>query len=237
MLDFPVLFLIVSSESIQILWQLTDLDTKLTILINDNGLISHHGFQFRLKMPHFDDELLFNDRFFNINRVFNWNLHLDFNDPFNFNRLVNVDRFIDVDRHLDDFSYGNFDSFHDLFNNFHRNFFFNLNVLRDLDNFFHHPFRTWDWLRNLYNHFNWLFNNNFLDDLFRNSWPKTTNFIFSIFQQFSQKINIDLKLISISFELIDDLVMLSTSPWPSLEVLKLKAQSNSFLLRLFQLIL
>ena len=182
MLNFPVFLFVVSSQSIKVFWQLADFDTKLTVFFHNNGLIFDHGFKFCLKMPHFDEKLFFYDRFFNVNWILNWNFNRNFNNSLNLNRSINVNRFVNVNWRFYYFCGRNLNSLHNLFDNFHRNFLLNFDVLRNLDHFFNHPFRSWHWFRHFYNHFHWFFNNHFLDDLFWNSWSQTTNLVLSVLQ-------------------------------------------------------
>lgn len=110
-------------------------------------------------MPKFQFILLRDNWSININRNFYWYLNRNFNldsslhidRPVNIYRLVNINWFFH--------NSGDFDSFDDLFSFICWDFLFNLNILRDLNNFLNNSF----WPRNMFwdfdLNFNRLFNN------------------------------------------------------------------------------
>ena len=146
--NLSVLLLIVSSESVKILWKLSNFDAELTVLVNNNCLLFDHCFNLSLKMSHFNQEFFFDNRFLYVDRILDWNFDRNFNYFLNLYRFVNINGFIYVNRSFNYFWSWNFNCFNDFLDNFNRNLFLNLDIFGNLYNFL---------------------DNNFLDNLFRNS--------------------------------------------------------------------
>ena len=118
-------------------------------------------------MPHFDQKLLFNDRFVNVDWVLDRHLHRHLNNFLYFNRFVDVYRFVNVDGSLNVLR--NLHVICNFLDNLYRDFLFHFNIFWHLHYFLDNPLRSW----NRFRHFNYdldrFFNHNFLDYLFRYS--------------------------------------------------------------------
>ena len=120
-------------------------------------------------MSHFNQEFFFDNRFLYVDRILDWNFDRNFNYFLNLYRFVNINGFIYVNRSFNYFWSWNFNCFNDFLDNFNRNLFLNLDIFGNLYNFLDNSLRAWNRFRNLDNNLNWLLDNNFLDNLFRNS--------------------------------------------------------------------
>ena len=93
---------------------------------------------------------------------------------------IDVDWLVDVYDFLGDCR--DLNCLYDLFYDFERNFLFDFDVFGHLNDFLHNSLRSRNGPWYLHNHFNWLLNNNLLDNLFWNNAFMPVNLSISVLE-------------------------------------------------------
>ena len=162
------------SQHFQVLRKHANSGSEFVVFIDQNSTIFDGSFELTFHMPHFEHELLIDNRLIDVHWILNWYFDRNFHSFLDFNRrtfdvdwLVNVNWFLHYFGHLnlnlfDDFSL-------DFLDDFNWNFFLNFNVFRNFYNFLNNSFRSWNHFGYLDNDLYRFLNYNFLNGLLRNT--------------------------------------------------------------------